>query len=217
MSTVPGAIGAALVFGVAGIELGTPIYAQQLAFASVTVCVRDETGVPSIIRERAEADAVRIFGDLGVTLLWMCPAPSPPASPEAPVVAVDTTLRLFVKILSVVMVDRYGSAADSMGSAPGTPETRGKVAYVFYSRIQTFAETHHVDVAKLLAYVMAHELGHLLLPYDAHSDIGIMRSDWNPVSLRYAIRSQLGFTAAQGELIHQRIRAARDESPSRER
>jgi hypothetical protein len=53
------------------------------------------------------------------------------------------------------------------------------------------------DVAPGLAYAMAHEMGHLLLPFPAHADAGIMRSGWNGDDLRHMANGSLQFTPAQ--------------------
>jgi hypothetical protein len=53
----------------------------------------------------------------------------------------------------------------------------------------------------VLAYVMAHEMGHLLLPPGAHSPSGIMRPDWDGDDLRHIASGSLQFTPAQANAI----------------
>ena len=57
----------------------------------------------------------------------------------------------------------------------------------------------------MLAHVMAHEVGHLLLPH-GHSATGLMRANWDAADLRRAVYRQLNFTAEQAELIRARLR-----------
>jgi len=51
---------------------------------------------------------------------------------------------------------------------------------------------------------MAHEIGHLLLPY-GHSATGLMRAKWDEKDLRLAVHGQLNFTAEEAELIRTRL------------
>jgi len=55
-------------------------------------------------------------------------------------------------------------------------EAPGRVAWLYYSRIHDLAQLLHLDVS-LLGHVMAHEMGHLLLPYGAHAAAGLMKGD----------------------------------------
>jgi hypothetical protein len=56
----------------------------------------------------------------------------------------------------------------------------------------------------VLAYAMAHEMGHLLLPYPAHSTNGIMRAEWDGDDLRHIANGSMLFTPAQTALIRAR-------------
>ena len=90
------------------------------------------------------------------------------------------------------------------------------MAYVFYSRVERVAWTHlnmSHDAARrdlysivVLAHAMAHEIGHLLLPY-GHSPTGLMRADWNAKDLDLALDGRLNFTSAQAELIRGQLLA----------
>lgn len=59
----------------------------------------------------------------------------------------------------------------------------------------------------VLAHVMAHEIGHLLLPY-GHSSTGLMRANWDVADLRRAVYRQLKFTPEQAALIRAKLRGA---------
>jgi hypothetical protein len=60
-------------------------------------------------------------------------------------------------------------------------------------------------VHDILAQALAHEMGHVLLPYPSHSLTGIMRADWDGDDIRRAFIEPPGFTAAQTALIHQKL------------
>ena len=81
----------------------------------------------------------------------------------------------------------------------------GSHAQVFFRQVQDFARTCHVDLSTILAYVIAHEIGHLLLPGNAHSPTGVMQAGWDKALVHDAARGSLTFTEAQAA----RIRASR--------
>ena len=62
-----------------------------------------------------------------------------------------------------------------------------------------------MDASQLLGHVMAHELGHLLLPHGAHSAAGLMRPALDRAQVRAAIAGLLTFTPDQAALIRARL------------
>ena len=58
----------------------------------------------------------------------------------------------------------------------------------------------------MLAYVMAHEVGHLLLPA-GHSAAGLMGSEWNARNLSLAVHGRLNFTDEEAGLMRAGVRA----------
>jgi predicted HD phosphohydrolase len=61
--------------------------------------------------------------------------------------------------------------------------------------------------AEILACVIAHEIGHLLLGPNSHSPTGIMKAKWSADELRGAGWGRLLFTPQQAELIRAEVRA----------
>jgi hypothetical protein len=74
------------------------------------------------------------------------------------------------------------------------------IAFVLLDRVEDTASTYHASISRLLGRVIAHEVGHLLLPVDSHSDVGIMQRG---VSLQS--ESLDYFTAVQAKTIRQRV------------
>jgi hypothetical protein len=72
---------------------------------------------------------------------------------------------------------------DVPGTAYPDEKGAGYFAYVFYDRIQELAQRRRLGHA-LLADVMAHEIGHLLLGSTSHFASGIMCAHWNYEKLR---------------------------------
>ncbi len=84
---------------------------------------------------------------------------------------------------------------------------------IFYDRLNKLVhKTKAVSIrapteAQLLGHVMAHEIGHQLLPYLSHTTHGIMTHDWSLEVLQRAARGDLCFSGEQGELIRAQLRA----------
>jgi hypothetical protein len=71
-----------------------------------------------------------------------------------------------------------------MGIAPRNGTEPGRIGYVFYDAVSARARRHDLPVGTLLGYAMAHELGHLLLPPEAHGKEGVMRGNWDAGDMR---------------------------------
>ena len=72
------------------------------------------------------------------------------------------------------------AAGDVMGAATGTSEARGRLAYVFYPRVALLARGAPYNAeSRILGHVIAHEMGHLLLPPNSHSQSVVMLADWD--------------------------------------
>jgi len=118
---------------------------------------------------------------------------------------------LQLDILPPVMVQRLGAPTNVMGVAPGTEPDR-RLVYLFYDRVKALAEKEmkaRVDGAisayairvQILGHAIAHEIGHILLNLEFHSDTGIMRGDWDLKQLHDACFGYLVFTPPQAEAI----------------
>jgi hypothetical protein len=136
-------------------------------------------GAPAAVLERAQDEVTRIFADAGLDVEWAQTGP-----------------RFTVQVITSAL--GYSSAASAstvMGVALRT--SSGATAQVFFNQVQDFAHRWRVDVSRLLAYVIAHEVGHLLLPRMPHSATGLMKADWDTDLVRQAAAGSLTFTDAQ--------------------
>ena len=137
----------------------------------------NDAGVPAAILEKSQDEVVRIFADAGLGIEWT-----------------ETGPRFSVQIVASAF--GYAPASSSvMGVALRKPD--GATAQIFFKQVQDFARVYHVEVSTLLAYVIAHEIGHLLLPRTPHSATGLMKADWDKALLREATAGSLTFTDAQ--------------------
>ena len=88
-----------------------------------------------------------------------------------------------------------------MGNALGDSHDTGGTAFVYRDRVLDVARSRNLEVARVLAYAMAHEIGHLLLPYPSHAATGIMHADWNGADFEQMRTGSLRFTPAQANAI----------------
>ena len=71
--------------------------------------------------------------------------------------------------------------------------------------------------ASLLGVAIAHEIGHLLLPYGSHSPSGLMQADWDDRQFVLARARLLRFTAQQAKQIRAHLMETQDESSQESR
>ena len=86
-----------------------------------------------------------------------------------------------------------------MGDGPG-----GR-ALVFVDRVEKREQSARIDMSRLLAAVMAHEIGHMLLN-DAHSETGLMRPHWGDRDLQLIDMAALRFSANEPDRIRRELR-----------
>lgn len=158
------------VFGMVSSAAGEPV--ESLA---IVVGVVDHAQLPPRVLARGRSEAARIYRSAGIELVW---SDAPDFSVPQMVVTIvckPTGASLSVpERLAVKSADRR-----ILGVSPGNKERRDLVAWAFYERILDVATMHGIDPGLLLGHVIAHELGHLLLPFDAHSQSGLMRASWD--------------------------------------
>ena len=181
---------------------GAPASAQHTAVTTLMMLVHDNAGVPPKLLERAKEEATRIFHDVNVELIWLEHGDARFKNPSV-LKSVVT-----VHILSREMIDRLKKPDRVVGwAAPGT-----RLVKVSYSRIEALSRSTAAvsstrrddDTACILGHVIAHEIGHLLLPPGPHSPSGIMRAS---LDRQLAALGGLFFTAKQAEDIRTKLAA----------
>ena len=170
--------------------------ARHAKVITLMVLIDNDPGVPVNILEPAKETVTRVFQQIDVEILWLGRG--------------DTRLEnlafrgsvIIVHLLTREMADRMNAPDGLLGLAvSGTG-----LATVFYNRIEGSSSTRDAsDIACLLGHVIAHEMGHLLLPLHAHSLSGIMQAGLN---MQLAARGGLFFTASQAHQIRTKLGAS---------
>ena len=162
---------------------------------SISVC--NLGGVPDKVVARAQDVVAAIFSPLRIEIGWAACEESGPG--------VNITLRL--RREGPLGAERTDSL-DVMGMAFTAPGVAGNRADAYYGAIEGFAQRHQADPAEALGYVVAHELGHLLLG-PGHAPGSIMCASWNDKTLEAARQRWLTFNQSQREVIRRELRARR--------
>ena len=154
----------------------------------------NQAHVRAEVLRAAEEDAGIIFAATGVHLVWL----DEPSAANAPF---DVTVKIAAGMTPAMVPNTsVGDLSLGFAAVAATGEgLRGHLAWVFFDQIETHAEQHHVHISRLCALVLAHEIGHLLLPA-GHSERGLMRATWD---LRAGLLQY--FTESQADAIRTRL------------
>lgn len=140
----------------------------------ITVRVDDKAGVQGALLKIAKSRATEVFAMSGVEVEWI-------DGEEANRLKIATTYTVLImaEAPSSLKAAMEQLGTDVMGQ--GAPVI-GR-AYIYYDRIVALRPIAPRDLPTTLGDVMAHELGHLILP-PGHSTVGIMRPSINMTSRR---------------------------------
>ena len=138
----------------------------------------------------AERLATEVYARIGVRVVWTdgCAAGA----------AGDGALHLDVILLSAEMTARRQPTPGPMTFGQASRETRR--AFIYSARVINHAIQTASDPRWVLALVLAHEVGHMLLPQYSHSTSGLMRPYWEG-----RIVAIPDFLPSQGEEIRSRL------------
>ena len=173
--------------------LGENVFGEDMPLPTIGVRVHNQAGARTELLDRAQQDVQRIFREAGVQIAWLTSTPE------------HSSGRFDVRILIRRKPMGLSAGPLVMGTTLGGTYETGGMSFVFLDRVLQRAHEREQDVARLLAYATAHEIGHLLLPYPAHSPTGVMRAEWNGDDLRYIANGVLRFTPAQDALIREKL------------
>lgn len=164
-----------------------------MADRAFTILVYDYAGVQADALLKSEQETGRIFRHSGVDITWRpCRIKSSPIPLECPDPSPMTpALRLVPRFRLVV--DRVH--AEAMGYSAGDFAT---VSVEFAERVE---ESGVAQLSQILGHVIAHEIGHLLLPGGKHSMSGIMKARWRSEDWRLVCQGQLNFAPEQSRFL----------------
>ena len=172
---------------------------------NAAVCNLD--GVRESIVAKAKAETELVYRSAGVTIVWGdCDTfPTPDALQREP--------WFFVRLRTGKPPLTVGPASlDVMGKA-FVEDAGGYMADAYFQAIQATSEQHNGDSGALLGFVMAHELGHLLLG-PGHTPDGVMQAAWRQKQMDALRHRWMKFTEEGAARIRHAL-AARTASDAR--
>ncbi len=168
----------------------------------LSLVLLDYADAPSPVLREAMDTAARIFRATGVEITWTrySEADLERAADNPWAERTPSEGSLFVQLLSNAMTKKRKAAVGVLGQAtPGT-----QIAWVLTPRVKDVAREERQRFGELLGHVIAHEIGHLLLPSGSHTAAGLMAASMN---LDLIARTGLNFSKEHGDLIRARLTA----------
>jgi len=169
----------------------------------IRVAVCNTGGVSEAELSSAKAETEAIYRNVGVAIVWggcdsfrgaWFPAPAP---------------TFLIRLQNEQPAPRVGPASlDVMGQAFVEACDGGNTAEAYLPAIRASAELYHADQGVLLGFVLAHELGHLLLG-PGHTPDGLMQAVWGRKQMDALRQRQLGFTKDCAERIRLKLKLRR--------
>ena len=149
----------------------------------IRVLVYNLASEPEATRNRALAEAQRLFRDVGIVIRWVDCASTSDQMFRFPGCRVEGMSTVFLRIV--------GSPAPGFVrlTALGftVPAEQGAVyATVFRDRVRLVAANSRCSAAVILGVAIAHELGHVLLGTTGHAPNGLMGARWSVADLHLA-------------------------------
>ena len=192
MTNTPRSLMTGLAFTVA-LGAAGQAFAAEVGQVTIVLHVENYARVSPADRSAAEAEVTRIYAEAGVRTVWAT------GEDEADVPGLHVRLQFLSRDMAMQKIRRERLADTVVGQA-----ARGAGrAYIFIHKILNLAVRQGEDFRRALGRVIAHEVGHLLLPPHSHADAGIMRANTGVRS-----NGSYYFTTEQGVAIRSMLLAA---------
>jgi hypothetical protein len=191
------------------VALAASLNAAELD-ATITILVYNYAGLPGEVKTQAEKEAERIYQHAGISIGWLdCPLSPEQAALYPACQVLPGPAKLTLRILSQSMAERLRQDQDSFGFALYPEDgSFATVANVFSHDAEELARRRGLSHGVMLGYLMAHELGHLILGVRSHSAIGIMHVPWKK-ELEIIAQGSMLFTSWEAEWMRTKIQARR--------
>lgn len=160
----------------------------------VTVCNQD--GVADSVISSAKSEADVAFRPIGVQIAWHTCETS-------------LTSALEIRLWKDKLPKTVGAASlDVMGKAYVGGRFGGAVADIYLPAVRSTAQAHAADPGEVMGFVVAHELGHLLLG-PGHTPNGLMQAVWGQTQVDAVRQRRLRFNKESAARIRLAIGARR--------
>ena len=171
--------------------------------ARLQVSLFNDAHVDPATLAEAQARVSAIFAESGISVDWLICAAADPAD-FAPRRTACSALVWPSHLSARIRPEATSISADTFGQAFVGASGEGLYSNVYFENL---SRPNHSTLSngEMLGYVLAHELGHLLLGTNSHSASGIMQPRWDSSTLRAAALSSLRFTRGQSSTLRSRF------------
>jgi len=177
-------------------------FSAPIPTPTLTIVVNNYSQAPTAVLERAEREADRIFGEAGVRAMWSnCSAGESNAETKRLCQKAFEAADVMVRILPGPVLKIFGDTV--FGFA--VPPVLASVYYEYMVRLAK-SEGAEFELPIIMGCAIAHEIGHLLMGSNGHSDTGIMQGRWRLKQIQEAMRGQLIFTVEQSKLLREEVK-----------
>src|SRR5262245_59075090 len=152
----------------AGLGTAGPASAAQVEGRALGLPLDQHSRVPPQSLARAEREAARVYEAAGVRIVWVH------GDDEASTSGAGGK-QFRVLLLGTQMTNRKAGIEGFGTEVLGRAARATGRAYVFTQRVIETSLLNGKNAEQMIGRVMAHEIGHLLLPEGSHSRKGIMR------------------------------------------
>ncbi len=169
---------------------------------ALILSVFNDASVPPETLAQGEIRATHILSQAGIQVEWLNCASGSSHVPDQFELPSPCSRIVYPSHLSVrIVLDVPSVREDVFGEAFTDSEGKGSYIKLFYAHLTDPNAHLPLGDGELLGYVIAHEVGHLLLGTDSHSHDGIMQGRWEDAQLREAGKGNLQFTSSQAALM----------------
>jgi len=167
---------------------------QAAPFPRIRVRMYDYTNITQPELERATSEATKRLAEAGIISEWVpCRIHSRPVA-EPRCDKSFTPSDFVVNILPHGMAARFKQPVHALAfTAIGSAMSQNWESWIFYDAIRALGE-REASTGVLLGGVISHELGHLLVVSEAHTEAGLMQASWSAQQLDDLAHGRFRFT-----------------------
>jgi hypothetical protein len=166
---------------------------------NVAVCNLD--GINKSLVSRAKEEAELIYRSMQVQIVWRS------CTPTFAFLSPAQSALFLIRLRNDKPPAAAGPASlDVMGKAFVNSPEGGYLADAYLQAIRATSEERHTDAGILLGFVVAHELGHLLLG-PGHARDGVMQAVWGESEVEALAQRRLRFNRESAERIQHALEA----------
>ena len=193
---------------VVAVVVATSLAAAAEIDADMRVVIRtyDSVGLPVADLESAVATATGILEASGLEMAWHACEVALVRNTAHPCATPLGANEIAVRIVRLTTEAGYRGELSLGYSLVDTATRSGALATIYIDRVAWLSEAAGVDRHVVLGRALAHEVGHLLLGTNAHSQAGLMRAVWSCKALQRNVRRDWLFAPVDARAMRQAVR-----------